>query len=276
MCRFRKEGNQMSYEKMIDQVRESSPLVHNMTNQVVANDVANSLIALGASPIMAYAPEEVAEVASISKAVVLNIGTLTKEQIDSMIIAGKAANKNNVPVILDPVGVGATTFRKEMVDRLFSEITFTVIRGNVAEIASLAEVNWQAKGVDAGEGSGSKEDIAKTLAQKKQCVVAISGEKDILSDGETVATISNGHKLMGQITGSGCMLSGVCGAFIGANQEDTFHSLIAAHVTYTIAGEMAANRADVKGPGTFRQAFMDELLDITPEDITKNVKVEVN
>lgn len=266
----------MSYETIVNQVRESSPLVHNMTNQVVANDVANSLIALGASPIMAYAPEEVEEVASFSKAVVLNIGTLTKDQIESMVRAGKAANKQQVPVILDPVGVGATRFRKQMVERLLSEITFTAIRGNVAEMASLAEVNWEAKGVDAGEGSGSKEGIAQTLAKKQNCVVAISGEQDILSDGKSVVTVDNGDQLMGQITGSGCMLSGICGAFIGANPEEPFQSIIAAHVTYTIAGEIAAKRADVKGPGTFRQAFMDELLHVNQDDIKSKAKVKVN
>lgn len=260
---------------LVKQVKEQSPLVHNMTNQVVANDIANSLIALGASPIMAYAPEEMEEVASFAKAVVLNIGTITSEVAKSMIIAGETANKNNIPVLLDPVGVGATCFRQKIVEELFSRVTFTAIRGNVAEIAALAGVEWQAKGVDAGEGSGSKEEIAEKLAKDKNCVVAISGEKDILSDGQTTYAIANGDALMGSITGSGCMLSGVSGAFVGANPEQVLESLLEAHVYYGIAGEKAAARSDVKGPGTFRSAFMDELAQVTEEELKNRAKVEV-
>jgi hydroxyethylthiazole kinase len=275
MSKIVKVGRKVPYSKYLKNVKDGSPLIHNMTNQVVANDVANVLISLGAYPIMAYAPQEMDEVASFSKAVVINIGTITSEVAKSMILAGKKANQEDIPVILDPVGVGATSFRKKIVNELFSEISFSAIRGNVAEIATLAGVEWQAKGVDAGEGSGSKEEIALSLAKAKNCVVAISGKEDVLSDGKAVITVKNGHSFMGKITGSGCMLSGVCGAFIGANTKDVLRSTVAAHVLFGIAGEKAARRPDVKGPGTFRSAFIDEVSFVTADDLNKYMKVEV-
>lgn len=264
----------MEIRELLQQVREENPLVHNMTNQVVANDVANSLIALGASPMMAYAEEEVEEVAQFARAVVLNIGTITKETADAMIKIGRAANKNNVPVVLDPVGVGATSFRKEIVAKLTDAIQFTAIRGNAAEMATVAGKEWESKGVDAGRGHASKEDIVRTIAQNYQCVAAISGEVDFVSDGTKVISISNGHLLMGKITGSGCMLSGLCGAFVSLLPKEPLDSIVAAHTVYTIAGERAGERSDVQGPGTFRAALMDELYRLDPSDAEKEACIQ--
>lgn len=258
----------------VQKIKESSPLIHNMTNQVVANDVANGLIALGASPIMAYAEEEVADVASTAKALVLNIGTVTPDVAKSMLVAGQAANQHNIPVLLDPVGVGATRFRKQVVKELFSSISFTAIRGNVAEIATLAGVEWKTKGVDAEEGKGSKAEIAKALANEKECVVAISGKEDVLSDGEQTYIISNGHAMMGKITGSGCLLSGLAGAFLATKVDSVLAGLVNAHVYYGIAGEKAAGRVDVKGTGSFRAALIDEISQVSKDEIEKFAKVK--
>lgn len=181
--------------KTIEKLRQNSPLVLNITNIVVSNYVANGLLSLGCSPIMSNAIEEMDELPAICQALVINIGTLTKDQIEAMIKAGKCANKNNTPVVLDPVGVSATTFRQETVQTLLSEIKFDLIRGNAGEIAYLADVNWAAKGVDAGSGEGDLSKIAKDVASKYNCIVSISGETDFISDGVKVAKIENGTDL---------------------------------------------------------------------------------
>lgn len=259
---------------LLEAVRRENPLVHNMTNQVVANDVANTLLAVGASPIMAYAKEEVEEVVQVSEALVLNIGTITREVAESMKTAGKKANNLNIPIVLDPVGVGATTFRKKIVEELFNAIQFTLIRGNSAEIAALAGVEWESKGVDAKEGTASREDIAKNLAKKKQCIVAISGKEDIISDGVQMVKVKNGHDLLGRITGSGCMLSSVCGAFIGVDPSKAFQGVVTAHTLFAVSGELAGESSQVNGPGTFKPVFHDSLANLTVDELEKRAKVE--
>lgn len=253
-------------------IREENPLIHNITNKVVANDVANCTIAVGASPFMADAVEEMEEAASKADALVLNIGTLNNQIVESMLTAGKAANKNNVPVVLDPVGVGATSYRKNMVKQLLNEISFDVIRGNKGEIATLAEAEWKTKGVDSGSGDVSSTDIVKQLAKSEKCIVAISGEQDVISDGDKVITIFNGHEYMSKITGSGCMLSGLIGSFVSISNNNTFEAVQMAHGAFGIAGEKAANRQEVFGNGTFRNALIDGLYNLTSEDITVRYK----
>lgn len=265
----------MSRKELLEKIRETNPLVHNITNIVVANDVANVLLAIGASPFMADAKEEMEEVSHFSNALVLNIGTLNERAIESMILAGKACNKQGVPVLLDPVGASATSFRKRVVKQLFEEITFTAIRGNAGEMASIAGVEWKAKGVDAGEGSASTVEIAQKVANDKKCVVAISGKQDVLSDGKKTYIVSNGHKRMSGITGSGCMLSGLSGAFVGVAKDQALKAMVASHIGFGIAGERAALREDVQGPGTFRAALIDELEKLTPEEIESKAKIEV-
>lgn len=256
----------------LETIREKNPLIHNITNKVVANDVANCTIAVGASPFMADAVEEMEEASSNADALVLNIGTLNKPIVESMLAAGKSANKNGVPVVLDPVGIGATSYRKSVVKQLLNEISFEVIRGNTGEIATLAEVEWKAKGVDSGSGDVSSKDIVKQVAINEKCIVAISGEEDVISDGDRVAVISNGHKYMSKITGSGCMLSGVIGGFVSVSRNNIFEAVQMAHSAFGIAGEKAANRQDVLGNGTFRSALIDELYNLTAEDITNRYK----
>ena len=170
-------------------VRNQAPLVHCMTNLVVTNFSANGLLALGASPFMSVTPEEIAEIQNFAQALLINIGTINETEVKAMLIAGKAANKAGVPVVLDPVGVGATAFRQKITQQLLAEINFAVIRGNAAEIAFLAGINWQGKGVDAATG-GNVADLSclvKTVAQKYRCVTALSGEIDFISDGKISA-----------------------------------------------------------------------------------------
>ncbi len=195
----------------LQQIRsQNPPLIHNITNVVAANFSANGLLAIGASPLMSAAMEEMHEVPRLSQALVINIGTLMSKEVDAMVLAGKTANEVGIPVVLDPVGVGATTFRKQTVAKLLKEVKFTAIRGNAGELATIAEVNWQAKGVDAGSGEADLAQIAHIVAKTYQCIAMISGATDYLSDGEHHAQIHNGTPLFPKITASGCLLSFGC------------------------------------------------------------------
>lgn len=242
----------------LQEIREQNPLIHNITNIVVANYVANGLLSLGCSPIMSNAIEEMDQLSSICQALVINIGTLTNEQVKAMIKAGKSANKNNIPVVLDPVGVAATTFRQETVKTLLDEIKFDLIRGNAGEIACLAQVKWNAKGVDSGTGEEDLCSIAKSVAQKYDCIVAISGKVDYISDGKKVAKIYNGTALFPKITGSGCLLSAVCGAFLTLN-DDKFELIVSACSSYAIAGEIAQKNLNGNQTGHFFVGLLDSL-----------------
>lgn len=264
----------MYKNELLKVLRLKNPLVHTITNKVVANDVANVVLAIGASPFMADSKEEMEDVAQLSDALVLNIGTLNSDIVESMLLAGRYANKKGVPVVLDPVGVGATSFRKKAVKKLFEEINFTAIRGNAAEIATLAGVDWDSKGADSGSGSASLLTISRKVANEKQCIVAISGKEDVISDGKKINIITNGHKRMAGITGSGCMLSGISGAFIAAANDQVMEAMITAHIVFGIAGERAAIREDVQGPGTFRAALIDELEKVSLEDMIKGAKLK--
>ena len=256
----------------LKKLREQSPLIHNITNIVVANYVANGLLSIGASPIMSSAIEEMDELPAICQALVINIGTLTQPQVKAMIKAGKSANKNKTPVVLDPVGVGATTFRQRSVQTLLSEIKFDLIRGNAGEIAYLAQVNWSAKGVDAGEGNADLSQIAKDVAIKYNCIVAISGEIDYISDGIKVAKIDNGTQLFPKITGSGCLLSAVCGAFLTLG-ENNFDLTINACTSYAIAGQIAQENLESNQTGQFYIGLLDSLAKIDDETVQKYAKV---
>ncbi len=256
----------------IQQLKEQNPLVHNITNIVVANYVANGLLSIGASPIMSNTPEEMDEIVSISQALVINIGTLNEEQIDAMILAGQSANKHNIPVVLDPVGVGATKYRQEVVKKLISKINFTAIRGNAGEIATLGEVSWNAKGVDAGNGEGDLSQIAKIVAKKYDCIVAISGEIDYISDGKRVAKIENGTPLFPKITGSGCLLGAIIGAFLSLD-DDNFTLCVSACASYAIAGELAAKNLKDYQIGQFFVSLLDNLALLDDELAKKYAKI---
>ncbi len=256
----------------LEKLREKSPLVLNITNIVVSNYVANGLLSIGCSPIMSNAIEEMDELPAICQALVINIGTLTSPQIEAMIKAGKCANKNKTPVVLDPVGVGATTFRQETVKTLLNEIKFDLIRGNAGEIAYLAQVNWSAKGVDAGSGEANLSKIAKDVALKYDCIVSISGETDYISDGTKVAKIENGCELFPKITGSGCLLSAVCGAFLTLD-GNAFDLTLNACTSYAIAGEIAQKNLQNNQTGHFYINLLDSLAIIDDKMTEEYAKV---
>lgn len=256
----------------LEKLRKKSPLIHNITNIVVANYVANGLLSLGCSPIMSNAIEEMDELPAICQALVINIGTLTSEQIKSMIKAGISANKNNIPVVLDPVGVGATTFRQETVKTLLSEIDFDLIRGNAGEIAHLGKVAWSSKGVDAGSGEANLAQIAKDVALKYDCIVSISGEIDYISDGRKIAKIDNGTTLFPKITGSGCLLSAVCGAFLTLG-KNSFELIISACTSYAVAGQIAKEQLNENQTGQFYISLLDSLAKLDDETVEKYAKI---
>lgn len=259
--------------ELLQKVRTQNPLVHNITNVVVTNFTANGLLALGASPVMAYAKEEVADMAKMAGALVLNIGTLNSTVVESMLIAGKAANENQVPIILDPVGAGATTFRTETARRLIEELTISVLRGNAAEIANVAGENWDIKGVDAGDGGGNILDLAVSTARKLNTVVVITGKDDVVSDGSTTYVIHNGHPILTKVTGTGCLLSSVIGAFT-AVEENLVIAAVSAVSAYGVAAEMAAEKTVNLGPGSFQIEFLNQLSIFTCEEILNNSKIE--
>ncbi|WP_445491007.1 hydroxyethylthiazole kinase [Niallia sp. 03133] len=260
-------------EDILSRVREKQPLIHNITNVVVTNFTANGLLALGASPVMAYAKEEVAEMATIADALVLNIGTLTAENVENMIIAGKAANLANTPVILDPVGAGATSYRTESVRKIMKEVKIALLRGNIAEVANVAGIKAVIKGVDA---VGVKEDpisIAVAASQAIDAPVVITGQKDIVTDGKSTFLISNGHPLLTKVTGAGCLLSSVIAAFI-AVEENIIAACAAGLVTYGAAAEMAAKKVQEQGPGSFQIELLNHLAAINEADVKQLMKIE--
>ncbi|MCM3584199.1 hydroxyethylthiazole kinase [Mesobacillus maritimus] len=257
----------MSFIPILRKVRQQKPLIHNITNVVVTNFTANGLLALGASPVMAYAVEEVAEMAQLADALVLNIGTLNSNIVESMIIAGKAANEKGVPVILDPVGAGATSYRTKTAERILNEVNVSVIRGNAAEIANVAGQSWRIKGVDSGGEQGNVVKLAQTTAQKFNMVVAITGQEDIISDGIRTNIVKHGHILLTQVTGAGCLLTSIVGAF-NAVEQDRLTATTAAITYFGIAGEKAAMMTDSVGPGSFQIELLNQLSASNLEDWT--------
>ncbi|MEV5109481.1 hydroxyethylthiazole kinase [Bacillus nitratireducens] len=266
--------NMKEISKVVDLVRESNPLVHNITNVVVTNFTANGLLALGASPVMAYAKEEVAEMASIAGALVLNMGTLRSEEVEAMLLAGKSANTNGVPVLFDPVGAGATSYRTEVARHIPAEIDLAVIRGNAAEIANVINEKWEIKGVDAGTGNGNVVNIAKQAADELNTVAVITGEEDVVTDGERTILIRNGHPILTKVTGTGCLLTSVIGAFV-AVEKDYVKATVAALIFYGVAAEIAASKTVKNGPGSFQIEFLNQLANTTSDDIKKYGKIEV-
>lgn len=242
------------------EVRQKNPLIHCITNIVVANFQANGLLAMGASPIMADAPEEASDIARIANAVVLNIGTLNQRTVDAMVLAGKTANQLNIPVVFDPVGAGASPYRLTTTRRLLKEINMSVIRCNAGELAAIAGVEWQAKGVDAGAGQADVTAMAKHVASTFNTIVAVTGEKDIVTDGLQTAAILGGDARLTQITGAGCLLSAVVAAFYCT--RPSMEAVISAMTFYKRVGEQAVQ-------GTFGDIvshLMTALFELSQED----------
>ena len=255
---------------LLARVREKRPLVHHITNYVTVNDCANITLCAGGAPVMADAPEEAAEMTAIAGALVLNIGTLNAAQVESMILAGKMANKRGIPVILDPVGAGATRFRTTVTQRLLDECAITVLKGNAAEIGVVAGVKAVVRGVDSYGLAGDPAMIGSELAKKLGCTVAISGATDVVTDGKHTLLVDNGHPLMGSISGTGCMVASVIGAFC-AESKDPVTASAAAFAAFGLAGEKAA--AVAHGPLSFKVALFDQLANLTPQDLGAGARI---
>ncbi|RNB90964.1 hydroxyethylthiazole kinase [Brevibacillus nitrificans] len=257
----------------LEQVRAVNPLIHNITNVVVTNFTANGLLALGASPVMAYAKQEVADMAKIAGALVLNMGTLDDKVVEAMHIAGKSANEHGVPVLFDPVGAGATAYRTETAQELVKSVAVSIVRGNAAEIANVVGESWEIKGVDAGEGKGDPVSLAKQAAKKLGTIVAITGKEDVITDGERTYVIRNGHPILTKVTGTGCLLTSVMGAFAAVG-EDRLFAGAAALVCYGVAAEKAAAKAAGEGPGSFQIQFLNQLAVMTVDDVHRQGQLE--
>ena len=252
-------------------IRERKPLVHQITNYVVMNETANATLALGALPVMAHAREEVEEMAALAGALVLNIGTLEPAWIDSMLLAGRAAKEARVPIVLDPVGAGATAYRTATARRLVRELEPNVVRGNSAEIATLAGRAAEIRGVESIGAADSPAEIARAAAHDLGTVVAVTGTVDHVSDGEQVIAVANGDPLLASITGSGCMSTAVTGCFL-AVVEEPLAAAVDALVAFGVAGEDAATEA--RGPGSFHVALYDALHQLDPTTLDALARVE--
>jgi hydroxyethylthiazole kinase len=258
-------------------VRERSPLVHNITNLVVINFNANALLAVGASPVMAHAHEEVADMVGIAQAVVLNIGTLDPYWIESMRLALVAASARGIPVVLDPVGAGATRYRNESLELLLSTASPTVVRGNGSEIMSVAGASVKTRGVDSSAGAHDALDAAQALVQRIQGVVCVSGETDhVLDVNRRWARLSNGHEWMTRITGVGCSATALVGAFC-AVQPDAWRATVAAMALLGVAGEIVAEKMMARGlgVGSMQSALLDELQLLDQLTFEQRLKLDV-
>jgi hydroxyethylthiazole kinase len=253
-------------------IRARRPLVHHITNHVVMNDTANVTLHIGASPVMAHALGEVREMVRHASALVLNIGTLDKAWIDSMLAAGEEANERDIPIILDPVGAGATTLRTETARELLARLRIDVVRGNAAELSVLAGLSAQIRGVDS-VAADAPDAAARIVAGLTGRAAVVSGEVDHVADATRSARIENGHPLMGAITGSGCMATALVGAF-RAVEPDPFLAAAAASIAFGIAGEIAAERSG--GPGTFRAQLMDAVYALDGEAIRARTRATVS
>ncbi len=256
---------------IVEQIRSNAPLVHSITNYVVMNNTANALLAIGASPIMAHAQEEMVEMVGISNSLVLNIGTLSEPWISSMLVAGKAAKAESKPVIFDPVGVGASTFRTQTCTKIIQEVSPDLIRGNPSEIMAMAGADGQTKGVDSMHATQTAEEAAKYLAEHFDCVVAVSGEQDMIVSATEIVWLQGGSPLMPKVTGMGCTASAICGA-CAAVADTTFDAAVAAMVIMNSAGGMAAAKAD--GPGSFQMHFLDALYSLDKDSLISNCTVK--
>lgn len=260
---------------VIEKIRGTSPLIHNITNYVAMNSSANILLAAGASPVMAHCQAEVAEMVSFAGALVLNIGTLQEDWVESMIVAAKAANQKGIPVVLDPVGSGATKLRTEAVKRILRESHITVLRGNASEIFSLRSADIKTKGVDSSlDFSDEMIEAAKAMAKDLQCVIAISGPVDCITDGRRVFRVANGHPLMTKVTGMGCGLSSIVGAFCAADSSDPAKATAAAFGYYGVCGDLAVKTSDK--PGSFAVAFIDQLYVVGRQEVMLLLKLKEN
>lgn len=264
--------------RTLEELRRRKPLIHHITNYVTVNDCANIVLAVGASPIMADDIDEVEAITSISSALVLNIGTLNRRTVEAMLAAGKKANEADIPIILDPVGAGASELRSRTVERLLKEVRFSVVRGNMSEIRFVAGLSATTKGVDASEtdlmgGAETGRTIAEKAAKELGCVAAVTGETDVLSDGNRTFFIKNGTRLLSNVTGTGCMCTSLVGAYC-AVAEDFLVAAAGGVLSMGIAGELAAEAAGEKGNGSFHIAIIDEISKLSAGTLAGRAKID--
>ena len=256
----------------VSSIRKDAPIIHNITNYVVMNTTANALLALGASPVMAHAEEEAADMAGIAAALVINIGTLSKEWVRAMFKAAERAAQSGIPVVLDPVGAGATSYRTETARALAAAVRPAIIRGNGSEIMALCGDQARTRGVDSGAASDAALAAAQTLQANYGSAVCVSGAVDYVVGANATIRVQNGHPLMTRVTGLGCTASALCGAFAAVNR-DYARAAAQAMVVMGVAGEMAAEGAP--GPGTLQLRFLDTLHALTAQDLARRARVEV-
>ncbi len=263
---------------LLARIHDQRPLVHHLTNEVVMRDTANITLAIGALPVMALAPEEVEEMVDRAAALVINLGTLTSQRLQAMVLAGKRANARGIPVMLDPVGAGATTWRTKAAHEILRAVRVAAIRGNAAEVAALIGVAGETRGVESISVAAQPIDIARRSSELFNCVVAVTGAVDLVVDhgggshARRIAWIANGDPLLTQVTGSGCMATALVGAFL-AVEPDPWLAQVAGLLSMGIAGEIAAGRArdqhPIGGPGTFLALLFDAVAQLTADDFLR-------
>jgi hydroxyethylthiazole kinase len=260
--------NTTSLERDLNLVRTQSPLIHNITNYVVMNNTANGLLAIGASPVMAHAADEVEDMTAIASALVINIGTLDATWVEAMLLAGKAALKRQIPLVFDPVGAGATPYRTQVCQRIIEQCPPTIIRGNASEIMALGQAQIKTKGVDSTASSDSAVDSAIALARQTGAIVVISGQTDYITDGTQLMTVKNGHPLMSRVTGMGCTATAMVATFTAVN-PDPLEAATHGMAIMGIAGEIAATYSP--GTGSLQVNFLDQLCAMDADLIRKHI-----
>jgi len=253
------------------ELRERKPLVHQITNYVVMNETANATLALGALPVMAHAREEVEEMVGLASALVLNIGTLSEHWIEAMLLAGRAASARGIPVVLDPVGAGATAYRTRTARRILDEVGVTVLRGNEGEVATLVGTEAEVRGVESMTTGLEPAELARDAARQLGLVVSVTGPIDHVSDGERVLDVANGHPLLAAVTGTGCISSALTGCFLAAKPEEPLEAAAEALAALGVAAEDAADGA--AGPGTFHARLYDALAALDPETLDGRARI---
>ena len=254
------------------ELRERKPLIHNITNFVVMNETANATLALGGLPVMAHAAEEVEEMVRIASALVLNIGTLAAHWVDSMLLAGGAATARQIPIVFDPVGVGATEYRTLTAHRILELVDVTVLRGNPGEVATLVGAHAEVRGVESIVAGLDPAELARTAARRLGIVASVTGPVDHVSDGERVLTVANGHELLSTVTGTGCMSSALTGCFLAAKPAEPLEAAAEALAAFGVAAEDAAVGAD--GPGTFHARLYDALYALDPLRLDARTRID--
>ncbi len=257
--------------ELLARVRQQQPLVHHLTNWVTIYDCAQAVKSLGASPVMAHAPEEVADMAQLASALVLNIGTLTVDSVGAMKLAARSANQKGIPVILDACGAGATALRDRKCLELLNEVRINVIKGNASEVARVSGQSVKTRGVDATEVAGDLVVLAEKLAAQRKATVVITGKVDIATDGQQTYLIKNGHPMMTHVVGTGCMATSVIGAF-AAVEPDLALAAACALACYGIAAELAAENSP--GPMSFKARLLDSLYALEPETVDRMQRIE--